>query len=62
MHLAGLLQMGQTLMPDAYVAGAQLMCKSRFTYGEQVERQSLGTVRVMTAIPDWARKAAVIMN
>lgn len=62
MYLAGLLQMGQALVPDAYVAGTQLICKSRFTYGEQVGRQSLGTVRVMTAIPDWVRKVAVIMS
>lgn len=41
-----------------------VMCKSqgRFTCGEQARRLSLGTVRVMTAVPDWVRKAVVIRN
>lgn len=38
------------------------MCKSpsKFTYREQALRRSLGTVRVMTVVPEWERKAAVI--
>lgn len=38
------------------------MYKSRLTYGEQAGSQSLGTVRVMTTVPDWAGKVAVMMN
>lgn len=38
------------------------MYKILFTHGEQAGRQSLETVRVVTTVPDWARKVAVIMN